>query len=93
MPKIEFVSYDGEYPNLCSGVLTILVDGVKRELPEHCLVSGGCVFFDDDWNDYVVEGDWCLSDWNFPEDLEPYREEILKIVNENVPKGCCGGCV
>lgn len=27
--KIEFVSYDGEYPNLCSGVFTVKLDGVE----------------------------------------------------------------
>lgn len=25
--KIEFVDYNGEYPTLCSGVLTVLIDG------------------------------------------------------------------
>lgn len=27
MAKIEFVSYTGRYPTLCSGVLTVLIDG------------------------------------------------------------------
>lgn len=28
--KIEFVSYDGEYPNLCSGELTLKINGKTR---------------------------------------------------------------
>ena len=93
MPKIEFVSYDGKWPNLCSGVLTILIDGVKRELPEYCLCSGGSVYFTGEWEEHVEEGDWSLSDHFLPEDLKPLKEEIEKVINENVPKGCCGGCV
>lgn len=28
---IEFVSYTGDYPNLCSGVLTLLIDGQEAK--------------------------------------------------------------
>lgn len=88
---IKFISYDGSYPNLCSGTLVIEVFGVKFEL-QNVLVSGGHVWFDDNYDEHVETGSWELS-YDFPEELEPFRKEIRDLVNENVPYGCCGGCV
>lgn len=60
---VEFISYNGEYPNLCSGLLVIKVNGKLYEL-RHCLYSSGQCFFDDDYNEVVTEGDW------FPQGLK-----------------------
>lgn len=87
--KIKFVSYTGEYPNLCSGTLII----------EHCgkqysmnLRSGGSVHFDKGGEEYVSRGEWSIR--NYPEDFpENLKKEAVRIVNENVPYGCCGGCI
>lgn len=54
------------------------------------------VWFDDHWNEHVEEGPWTdvsgpLLKKN-PELLE-HKTELLKMINENVPHGCCGGCV
>lgn len=38
------------------------------------------------------EGDWEVNLYEHPE-LEPYKEEITRLVNENVELGCCGGCI
>lgn len=43
---VKFVSYDGKYPNLCSGTLVLEVDGEKREIP-YALCSGGSAYFDE----------------------------------------------
>ena len=92
---VEFIKYDGKYPCLCDGVLSIKVDGKAYHL-EGVLRSGGWVCFDDEWNADVTKGPWevDLHDYRltFPE-LEAYKEEIEKVVNENVEWGCCGGCV
>jgi hypothetical protein len=90
--RITFVSYDGAYPNLCSGDLVLAIDGEPIAFPSHCLSSGGSVSFDEEWNENVSEGDWSISEWpsDFPEEL---KNEALDIVNGNISHGCCGGCV
>lgn len=87
---VEFVSYNGKFPNLCRGTLIIRVNGEEVALKSYLCSSGQC-WFDKDLNGHVETGDWRLS--QLPDNLEPYREEILKVVNENVPYGCCGGCI
>lgn len=91
MPKIEFVSYNGEYPCLCMGTLVIRVDGVEFKLDD-VMISGGSVSFSDDWSEEFVEtGDWELKE--LPEEIEPFHQQIVDLVNSNVQQGCCGGCV
>lgn len=108
MSNIEFVSYDGSYPNLCSGILTVKINGntttfgydwsndcIKPNYPPFWK-SGGCASFDKNWNSCVSEGDWELDIDNghsFPKDILAVLPDIIKVMNENVPHGCCGGCL
>ena len=87
---VKFISYDGSYPNLCSGDLVIEVNGKKYELTDHPLSSGGSVSFTEDWDEIVTDGEWNV---NVPDELKEYEEEITDVVNSHVPYGCCGGCV
>ena len=89
--KIEFLEYDGAYPCLCGGTLKIKVNG-KLYCLDNALMSGGDVTHDDNWDFYVTTGDWEVDLEQFPE-LEPYKEQITELVNHNVTKGCCGGCI
>ncbi|MFH0894460.1 MAG: hypothetical protein V2A54_08490 [Bacteroidota bacterium] len=86
------IKYDGEYPNLCSGELIVVIDGKEWVFPDYCLSSGGYVSFDDDWNEHVGEGSWSVKNWpkDFPDNI---KGAVVDAVNENVPHGCCGGCV
>jgi hypothetical protein len=86
---VKFISYDGKWPSLCMGTLVIEVDGKKIELKD-CLGSGGSIWFHDDYGGTVEHGEWSVD---LPKGLERYREEIEDCVNENVPWGCCGGCI
>lgn len=91
MRKIE-IQYDGKYPNLCSGHLVVTIDGVVWDFGKYCLSSGGCAYFTGDWEDVVEQGEWSITDYpeGFPEEL---KKAVLKKVNEDIPWGCCGGCL
>ena len=88
---VEFISYDGKYPCLCMGTLTIKVNG-KTYWLNNKMISGGCIMRDGDWNMWSEYGDWEIDFEKYPE-LEPYKEEITQVVNDNVEQGCCGGCI
>lgn len=91
------IKYDGSYPNLCSGNLTVIIEDKKHgkkeiEFPSYCLSSCGSVSFDDDWNENISEGEWSIEKWpkDFPEEL---KKSVLAAVNEQIEHGCYGGCV
>lgn len=86
---VEFVSYDGAWPNLCSGELVLRIEGKEVNLGR-CLCSGGRVWFDNKWSEHVEDGPWSVS---VPKEFAQYADEITEVVNDNVPWGCCGGCV
>jgi len=89
---VKLISYDGSYPNLCSGHLVLAVDDKEWSFPSHALSSGGSVWFDKDWSEHVEDGPWTIYEWpdGFPEEA---KEESLRVVNEEIGWGCCGGCV
>ena len=90
MSVVEFVSYDGDYPNLCRGDLVLRIDGIEVDFPRYCMSSGGDVWFDDEWDEHVDCGRWSVD---VPNEYAHLRKEIEDCVNANVPYGCCGGCV
>lgn len=89
---LEFVSYDGRFPNLCSGILVLRLDGELITFKSYSLCSGGSGSFDKDWNEEVTDGSWYISEFpkKFPKELQ---EQAVKLVNDNVPWGRCDGCV
>lgn len=105
MANIEFVSYDGRFPCLCMGTLVLKIDGVEAKFHysfnnknkgeySDFWTSGGHVSFDEDWNEDVSTGEWSFSPTpSFPEELKAIGAELIAVFNENVPYGCCGGCV
>jgi len=86
------ISYDGKYPNLCSGRLVVTIDGKEWVFPDYCLSSGGGVWFTDEWEERVDSGAWSIREWpeGFPTDM---RNAVEDLVNSQVEQGCCGGCV
>ena len=89
---IEFVSYTGKFPTLCSGVLTVRIDGETWHFgyawnkPERELVprlppfwiSGGCAGVTESLDEFCSEGPWKID--NPPADQ--YPPEILARVPE-----------
>lgn len=89
---ITKIEYDGSYPNACRGNLVVVVNEKRWEFPRYCLSSGGSVWFDANWMEHIESGPWSVSEWpkNFPKE---YRNAVVEAINEEIPCGCCGGCV
>lgn len=87
---VEFVSYDGKWPNLCRGELILRINGKEVNLG-NCLESGGSAYFTHNYSEsHVTHGEWHVDLQN---EYEEFREEIEECVNDNIPYGCCGGCL
>lgn len=93
--RVEFVSYNGEYPNLCSGLLVVKIDGVEVKFggSDHTgfWCSGGCIKGDNNCNMWAERGEWELG--HIEDEFKDVAEELIRVFNENVEHGCCGGCI
>lgn len=98
---VKFVSYTGRWPNLCIGVLTLEIDGEKitfgygfnsKDEPKYnpFWSSGGGINlnYEETW-----KGAWRIDANKIPEQFRKYAAEIDEVFNDNVPLGCCGGCI
>ena len=100
---VKFISYTGEYPNLCSGDLTLEIDGEKvifgsvydsrmskrKGVYPEFWHSGGYISA----NYEAYTGEWKIDAAEIPEEYRKYASEIEEVFNANVPYGCCGGCI
>jgi hypothetical protein len=86
------IEYSGVYPCLCMGRLKVTIDDKVWDFGQYCLSSGGTIKRDENWYMWAESGPWEVSEWpdNFPEDL---KEPVLQAINEEIPWGCCGGCI
>lgn len=93
--RVEFVSYNGEFPNLCSGLLVVKIDGKEVKFGgcnhKRFWRSGGSVKSDDNWNMWTEQGEWELG--RIEDEFKDVAEELIRVFNENVEHGCCGGCI
>lgn len=97
MRHIEFVSYDGKYPNYCSGNLIIKVNGVEYSI-RRLIFPNRPAQFDEDYN---LIGDNSLH-WGTEFEFfrcdkpivftEEEQEYIYRLVNDCIPCRHCGGC-
>ena len=101
--NVKFISYSGSYPNLCNGVLTLLIDGQLVHFGhdyskgnwqndgnyDSFWCSGGTIDFD---TNTVEEGEWNTFRDQLPKIYQDLAWEIDEVINANMPHGCCGGC-
>lgn len=101
---IEFVSYNGKFPNLCSGILCLRIDGElvkfgskyndKTVNYDRFWESGGnCGFTNGYKESYTNTSEWIIAADDLPDKYKKYVNEIDEVFNENVQHGCCGGCL
>lgn len=92
---VKFIYYTGRYPNLCGGILTLKIDGkiVKfgygADYPPFW-ESGG--YIESNYSG-AVSGEWLIDVSRLKEEYQKYAAEIDDVFNDNVPFGCCGGCI
>lgn len=104
--EIKFLNYTGEYPCLCFGTLTLLIDGRKTTFGDPVSQdtvfdhrafweSGGslCLNENGDGKIFATEGAWIIHEERLHDHLKPYFGELAEIMNKNVPHGHCGGCL
>jgi hypothetical protein len=89
------VTYDGEYPCSCMGLLTIAVDGVVLYSKEYMCYSTGRVWFDENWADHVETGQLLWESGEIEYFDPSIRTAVQLAVAEELAKVhvCCGGCV
>ena len=97
MRSIEFVSYSGRYPSLCSGWLELKIDGKPWRRYVN-LFSGGQCYIDGE-REVVEQGPWDLTGYEYDYFTnndgftDEEIDEVIRLLNENVEYGCCGGCL
>lgn len=94
---VKFIEYTGDYPNLCSGVLTLEIDGVRYKFGHnytHYSMKDN-VFTDEDKNNPNFEsfwssggcvkyrnGDYDVSHGEWEIDVEQIPEQFQKYADE-----------
>ncbi len=86
--KIKFVSYDGKYPNLCSGTLVLEIDGEEESF-------SNCLYAED--SDFGDNATWSfeVDEYNNPKSIDFGEMEVIYIehlLNKHVERPHCGGC-
>ena len=57
-------------------------------------LSGGSTGFRNGYSDsYIKKGDWYVDEHRLPIELRAFATLLINLFNDNVPKGCCGGCL
>ena len=58
--------------------------------------SGGRICGNNDGGMYAEQEEWLLDEEehkDYPKEIKEKLSELIEVFNENVPHGCCGGCI
>lgn len=90
--RVKFISYTGEYPNLCSGVLTLEIDGKKYKFGHNFLTyhydekTQTWIYTDEDPNNPNFNSFWssggCVShneDWNWEVEHNEWEIDVNEL--------------
>ncbi len=86
MEKIA-VKFDGEYPNICTGRLQIIVDGVEIYNERAKCVSTDGVWYKGSKKYLEPKMIW-LDEEKYPKEIQ---DEVYKVISQI--HVCCGGCI
>jgi len=85
------IQYFIDKENLCETSFNVYIDGETYIFPRFSLESGGLCFLDKNFNTVTEKGPWRITKW--PEDFPKYyKEEVIKRINTELERGCCGAC-
>ena len=90
--RVKFISYTGEYPNLCSGVLTLEIDGKEYKFGHNYMnhhydeITNTWSYTDEDPNNPNFNSFWtsggCVThddDWNFNVESGEWEIDVEEI--------------
>ena len=104
--NVRFVSYTGQNPTLCCGILTVEIQGktVKFGHAANTFNFTTGTYKDNNF-DYFwytngcnkdkspVRTAWMVNCKLLPKKYQKFCSELHTLINRNIPYGCCGGCV
>lgn len=78
---------------LCCGNIEVQIIPLNKTYTSIFLCSGGGIICPEgeEWNLQPSSGPW---DVTFCDDFpEEYKDEVVTLINAEIPWGCCGGCI
>lgn len=85
------LEFEANPSHLCEGHLVIILDSQIFDFGCKSLRPGGLAYIPGESDERTPTGPWEVVEWpaNFPAGR---KAEALKLINNEIPWGCCGKC-